>query len=65
MFKLNSIVRINDIASDYHGKKCKVIHVGEKSFDIVTIDTNTRIRVVAEQLIGLTHTTISEEDTLS
>ena len=61
MYKLKDIVRINDRQHTYHSKKCIVVKKsGGKcsrgyalSYDVVTIDTQTRIRVVGDQLIGM------------
>lgn len=52
MYSLKDIVRINDILSEYHSVKCVVVKVGKKSYDVETLNTKTRIRVVQEQIIG-------------
>ena len=52
MYSLKDIVRINDILSGYHGVKCVVVRKGKKSYDVETLNTKTRIRVVQEQIIG-------------
>lgn len=60
MYSLKDIVRINDILSEYHGVKCVVVKVGSsnppKSYDVETLNTKTRIRVVQEQIIGMVST---------
>lgn len=58
MYSLKDIVRINDILSEYHGVKCVVVKVGKKSYDVETLNTKTRIRVVREQVIGLVSTNV-------
>lgn len=60
MYSLKDIVRINDILSEYHGVKCVVVKVGSgnppKYYDVETLNTKTRIRVVQEQIIGMVST---------
>lgn len=58
MYSLKDIVRINDILSEYHGVKCVVVKVGKKSYDVETLNTKTRIRVVQEQIIGSVSTNV-------
>lgn len=57
MYSLKDIVRINEILSEYHGVKCVVVKVGNgippKYYDVETLNTKTRIRVVQEQIIGM------------
>lgn len=61
MYNLKDIVRINDRQHTYHSKKCIVVKKSSAkcskgyalSYDVVTMDTHTRIRVVREQLIGV------------
>lgn len=61
MYNLKDIVRINDRQHTYHSKKCIVVKKSEAkcskgytlSYDVETTDTQTRIRVVGDQLIGV------------
>jgi hypothetical protein len=61
MYNLKDIVRINDRQHTYHSKKCIVVKKSSHkcqqgyalSYDVVTIDTQTRVRVVGDQLIGV------------
>jgi hypothetical protein len=52
MYSIKDIVRINDILSEYHGVKCVVVKKEKKYYDVETLNTKTRIRVVQEQIIG-------------
>lgn len=62
MYSLKDIVRINDILSQYHGVKCVVVKMGSgknpKYYDVETLNTKTRIRVVQEQIIGSISTNV-------
>ena len=53
MYSLKDIVRINDILSEYHDVKCVVVKVGKRYYDVETLNTKTRIRVVQEQIIAV------------